>query len=208
MTICFSFITVICLIVNITSFVNSAENMSFILSHGVVPDVVDVSPTEAVHVSYDSGVNVNQGNELTPTQVKNEPIKVNWLAEEGSNYTLCMTDPDAPSRAEPSKREVLHWLVVNIPGNEIKKGEILAEYIGSGAPKGTGLHRYVFLVYQQPGVLTCDEPRISNRSREGRINFSIRNFAVKYNLGQPVAGNLFQAQYDDYVPKLHEQLSG
>ena len=46
------------------------------------------------------------------------------------------------------------------------------------------------------------------RSREGRINFSIRNFAVKYNLGQPVAGNLFQAQYDDYVPKLHEQLSG
>ena len=46
------------------------------------------------------------------------------------------------------------------------------------------------------------------RSREGRINFSIRNFAVKYNLGQPVAGNLFQAQYGDYVPKLHEQLSG
>jgi hypothetical protein len=46
------------------------------------------------------------------------------------------------------------------------------------------------------------------RSREGRINFSIRNFAVKYNLGQLVAGNLFQAQYDDYVPKLHEQLSG
>jgi hypothetical protein len=44
-------ITVICLIVNI-SFVNSAENMSFILSHGVVPDVVDVSPTEAVHVSF------------------------------------------------------------------------------------------------------------------------------------------------------------
>jgi hypothetical protein len=46
------------------------------------------------------------------------------------------------------------------------------------------------------------------RSREGRINFSIRKFALKYNLGQPIAGNLFQAQYDDYVPKLHEQLSG
>jgi hypothetical protein len=57
MTICFSFITVICLIVNI-SFVNSAENMSFILSHGVVPDVVDVSPTEAVHVSFLVGCNL------------------------------------------------------------------------------------------------------------------------------------------------------
>jgi hypothetical protein len=42
-------------------------------------------------VSYDSGVHVDQGKELTPTQVKNEPTKVNWLAEEGSNYTLCMT---------------------------------------------------------------------------------------------------------------------
>ena len=37
---------------------------------------------------------------------------------------LFLVDPDAPSRAEPSKREVLHWLVVNIPGNEIKKGEV------------------------------------------------------------------------------------
>ena len=54
MTICSSFTTVICLIVNI-SFVNSVENMSFILSHGVVPDVVDVSPTEAVHVSFLAG---------------------------------------------------------------------------------------------------------------------------------------------------------
>ena len=44
-------------------------------------------------------------------------------------------------------------------------------------------------------------------SREGRINFSIRKFAAKYNLGQPVAGNFFQAQYDDYVRMLHEQLS-
>ncbi len=45
-------------------------------------------------VSYDSGVHVDQGKELTPTQVKNEPTKVKWLAEEGSNYTLCMTGKD------------------------------------------------------------------------------------------------------------------
>jgi hypothetical protein len=53
-------------------------------------DIEEVS-TFIFQVSYDSGLNVDQGNELTPTQVKNEPTKVNWLAEEGFNYTLCMT---------------------------------------------------------------------------------------------------------------------
>ena len=49
---------------------------------------------------------------------------------------------------------------------------------------------------------------ISSRSRENRMMQSIRKFAEKYHLGQPIAGNLYQAQYDDYVPKLHAQLSG
>ena len=40
------------------------------------------------------------------------------------NDLLIVTDPDAPSRAEPSIREVLHWLVVNVPGNDINKGEV------------------------------------------------------------------------------------
>lgn len=46
-----------------------------------------------------------------------------------------MTDPDAPSRKEPKFREWHHWLVVNIPGNDVKKGETLSEYVGSGPPK-------------------------------------------------------------------------
>ena len=37
---------------------------------------------------------------------------------------MFLSDPDAPSRAEPSKREILHWLIVNIPGNDIKQGEV------------------------------------------------------------------------------------
>ena len=73
---------------------------------------------------------------------------------------------------------------------------------------GTGLHRYVFLVYKQPNRLTPDEKKLTNRSGEGRGQFKIRNFAKKYNLGEPIAGNFYQAQWDDYVPKLYEQLSG
>ncbi|XP_018329658.1 protein D2 isoform X2 [Agrilus planipennis] len=173
--------------------------------HGAVPDVVDKAPTKVLEVSYPSGVKVDEGNILTPTQVK-DPPSVKWQADNNEYYLLCMTDPDAPSRKEPAFREWHHWLIGNIPGNDISKGEVLSEYVGSGPPQGTGLHRYVFLLYKQPGKLTFTEKKLTNRSGDGRGKFSIRNLAKKYNLGDPVAGNLYQAEWDDYVPLLYKQL--
>lgn len=101
---------------------------------------------------------VNLGNELTPTQVKDEPT-LKWDANANEFYTLLMVDPDAPSRANATFREVRHWAVVNIPGDSVDKGDIIAEYRGSGPPKDTGLHRYIFLVYKQPnGKIQTNEP--------------------------------------------------
>jgi len=71
------------------------------------------------------------------------------------------------------------------------------------------LHRYVFLVYKQAsGKLQFDEPRLTNRSGDGRGKQSVSKFASKHALGDPVAGNYYQAEWDSYVPKLYEQLSG
>ncbi len=55
--------------------------------------------------------------------MKNQP-SVKWEADPNSFYTLLMTDPDAPSRAQPEFREWHHWLVVNIPGNNISEGDV------------------------------------------------------------------------------------
>jgi len=174
----------------------------------VVPDVIDLEPPGVIKIKYGLNDEVSFGNELTPTQVQKMPSDISWPTDVGSLYTLCMTDPDAPSRAAPKFREWHHWLVGNIPGCEVRNGDTLSEYVGSGPPEGTGLHRYVFLVYKQPGKMEFDEPRLTNRSGDNRGMFSIRKFALKHNLGVPVAGNFYQAQWDDYVPKLYEQLSG
>jgi hypothetical protein len=172
----------------------------------IVPEVIDQVPKSVLDVQY-GDLKVNLGNTMTPTQVKNPP-KFSWEADSKKLYVLCMTDPDAPSRKDPKFREWHHYLVGNIPGSDISKGDVLSEYVGSGPPEGTGKHRYVFLVYEQPGKLTFDEKRLTNRSGDGRGKFSIRDFAKKYKLGQPIAGNFYQAEWDDYVPKLYEQLSG
>lgn len=54
----------------------------------VLPEVGDI---KELKVSYPlSGVKVDLGNYLTPTQVKDEPT-VEWEAKEGEFYTLLMT---------------------------------------------------------------------------------------------------------------------
>lgn len=95
--------------------------------------------------------------------------------------------------------------VVNIPGNKVSDGEVLTEYIGSAPPKGSGLHRYVFLLFKQPKKLKFDEPYRPNTDGN-RGNFSTEKFIKRYNFEKAVAGNFFQAEYDDSVPAVHKRL--
>lgn len=64
---------------------------------------------------------------MTPTSVKDVP-EVTWEGEPDAYYTLLMVDPDAPSRSNPKNREFRHWLVTNIRGNDVQKGD---EIIGT-----------------------------------------------------------------------------
>lgn len=116
-----------------------------------------------IKVLYPSGVSANLGNVLTPKSVKDTPM-LTWNSENGAFYTLLLVDPDAPSRQNPKFREYRHWLVMNIPGLSIDQGDEVIGYIGSGPPKDTGLHRYIFLIYKQPnGIIQHNELRSTNR---------------------------------------------
>ncbi|CAH1117551.1 unnamed protein product [Phaedon cochleariae] len=160
----------------------------------IVPDVISVAPGKLLEVKYKSNVEVKLGNELRPKQVQEAP-EVKYEADAGDYYTLLLTDPDAPSRKNPTVREFSHWLVVNIPGSKVSEGDNIREYMGSAPPEGTGLHRYVFLLYKQNGKQTFDEPhQVATDGNRGR--FSTAQFAKKHNLGNPIAGNFFQAQWE------------
>uniref|UniRef100_A0A8D2I1Q6 Phosphatidylethanolamine binding protein 4 n=1 Tax=Urocitellus parryii TaxID=9999 RepID=A0A8D2I1Q6_UROPR len=58
-----------------------------------------------------------------------EPIVKFPGALEGATYTLMMVDPDAPSRSEPTKKYWRHWLVTDIKGNDLKKGNIQGQVL-------------------------------------------------------------------------------
>ncbi|KAK4879806.1 hypothetical protein RN001_007952 [Aquatica leii] len=169
----------------------------------VIPDVIDKKPNTVLHVTYNKDIKVNEGNVITPTNVKDRPV-VYWNSEDDSFYSLVMTDPDAPSRENPELREWHHWLVVNIPGNNIQQGETLSEYIGAGPLQDTGLHRYVFLLYKQPQKISFNEEKLTNCSADGRGNFCVKDFANKYHLGDPVAGKFFKENSVDSLTLINK----
>uniref|UniRef100_A0A669PG76 Phosphatidylethanolamine-binding protein 1 n=1 Tax=Phasianus colchicus TaxID=9054 RepID=A0A669PG76_PHACC len=129
---------------------------------------VEQRPAHPLRVKYGSVEIDELGKVLTPTQVQHRPTSIEWDGcDPHKLYTLVLTDPDAPSRKDPKFREWHHFLVTNMKGNDVGSGTVLSDYVGSGPPKGTGLHRYVWLVYEQPKQLACNEPILSNRSAGG-----------------------------------------
>lgn len=173
--------------------------MEKFVSEGVCKDVIDEPPPKILSVKYAGGIDLTPGMQLTPTQVKDKP-EVKFDADPSAFYTLLMHDPDAPSRAEPTSGEIQHWLVVNITGGDVGKGQEMTAYRGSGAPQGTGFHRYVFLMYRQQGKQDFGLPVIPFDKRTGRPKQKVREIITKMGLKELVAGNFFLAEYDDYVP--------
>lgn len=63
-------------------------------------------------------------------------------------------------------------------------------------------------MFKQEGHVTYTGPKIGATTSAGRSNTRVRDLIHKYNLGDPVAGNFYLAQWDSYVPKVYQTLKG
>nr|AAC46472.1 A5 [Drosophila melanogaster] len=173
----------------------------------VIPEILDEPPRELLRIKYDNTIDIEEGKTYTPTELKFQP-RLDWNADPESFYTVLMICPDAPNRENPMYRSRLHWLVVNVPGLDIMKGQPISEYFGPLPPKDSGIQRYLILVYQQSDKLDFDEKKMELSNADGHSNFDVMKFTQKYEMGSPVAGNIFQSRWDEYVPELMKTLYG
>merc|ERR1711994_59422 len=172
-------------------------------SEEITKDMKIKMPPAQLKIKY-GDIEITPGKIMTPTQVQHQPT-LSWDAEPGAFYTIIFSDPDNLSRADPNMREYAHWAVGNVPDNNVAAGETLVTFIGSGPKENTGIHRYVFLVFKQPGKLAFEDVQRLHRHPTERIGHKAAEFAHKFGL-ELVAGNFYQAEYDDYVPSLYEWL--
>ncbi|OXA51403.1 protein D1 [Folsomia candida] len=175
--------------------------MERLLSEEIVPDVVDslpTTPTTTLHVEYND-VKIEYGNQVEIRAVEHGPTSVNWNpADPHAFYSICLTDPDAPTRSDPKMRERVHWLVGNIPGDRWEAGETLIAYVPSCPPKASGLHRYTFVLLRQPGRLDFSGEKKVDNSKELwdlRRSFSIRKWAKKWDC-EVIGANFYVAEWD------------
>ncbi|KAL9234853.1 hypothetical protein vseg_009674 [Gypsophila vaccaria] len=152
----------------------------------VIGDVLDPFTSSVnLRVNY-NGRDVNNGSEFRPSQVVTQPRVQIGGEDLRSFYTLVMIDPDAPSPSNPTIKEYLHWLVIDIPGTT---GATFGnEVVSYESPRPTaGIHRFIFVLFRQLGRQTVYAPG-------WRQNFNTRDFAELYNLGLPVSAVYYNCQ--------------
>jgi len=168
----------------------------------IIPDVIPEStltPTVLFSVTYPSGKEAVLGAELTKEEAGDEPEIVITPLNASSldpTYTLVMTDPDAPSRADPKYRQFRHWVITGLrtPASTSSETENMAAlkprasttpYRAPGPPPGSGFHRYVFLLFEEPAgtelTIPADAPE-HGAALEQRRSWDAMAFGEKYGL--------------------------
>ena len=185
--------------------------------------VDEFSATHALRVSFyarggGGSAGVAEGATLSVAQaalqpfVRLEPVGGAAGGVDGADdalYTLMMTDPDAPSVADPKFSEFVHWVVVNAKRADFaSSGDALVAYHGPSPGPGSGVHRYCLVAYAQPGRIVETELRVGPFSGfPPRRSFKQRAFAAKHGL-VPVASLSLLFEHDAEQPYMAAKIQG
>ncbi|KXN89558.1 Protein D1 [Leucoagaricus sp. SymC.cos] len=131
------------------------------------------------------------------------PTDVSWV--------ITIVDPDALTPQDPSVAQFLHFIgndfVVDSAASGVNddclegptglrnNSAALVEFFHPSPPAGSDPHRYVVLAYVQPDDFAETGLAYFNGTippgTDFREHFNITDFAVKTDLGEPIAGNFF-----------------
>lgn len=169
-------------------------------------------PSVFLQVEFPSGASVQLGNEVTPARGVEAP-SISFVPENpegGDTFALLAFDPDAPSREDQKFGPWRHWIIGGLKPSTLDEISALAEsgtkgtslvksteealtpWVGPSPGAGTGLHRYLFLLYRQTQPLLPLEEQsvVKSNERVDRRNFDVAAY-VKENQLELVGANFF-----------------
>ncbi|KAL6445202.1 hypothetical protein ACFW04_002227 [Cataglyphis niger] len=163
-------------------------------------------PIVPLDISYelkdDKLARAYNGNVIKPSEASNAP-NVEYNAEDGSLWTLIMTTPDG--NLTSADNEYCHWFIGNIPGNRVKEGEELIDYMRPIVSYGIGYCRYIFVLYKQDCHIDFSEykrtkPCLNLEER----NWKTLEFYRKYQDQMTPAGLVFfQSDWDSSLKEFY-----
>lgn len=113
-------------------------------------------------------------------------LQVSWDSAPGALHTLLMYDPDNPYPQSPSGSPFVHVLVVNIPDNDISRGNVVLPYTPPAPPADSDPHRYIFQLYRQQRAIQTHALR-APAPITSRYRYPLESFLAQNNLRDLVA---------------------
>ncbi|CAH2076466.1 unnamed protein product, partial [Iphiclides podalirius] len=127
-----------------------------------------------------------------------EKPQVTYEADKSTLYTLVLSSLDG--HLHENDKEYVHWLVANIPGNSFKEGDTIVDYLRPFPLKGTGYHRYVFVLYKQNEKVSYDVHKVTSSSPLEDRTFQTREWYQKYqDVITPTGLAFYQSDWDSTV---------
>nr|XP_023692655.1 39S ribosomal protein L38, mitochondrial isoform X1 [Paramormyrops kingsleyae] len=157
-------------------------------------------PRVMLRIAYGNspGTHVHYGNHVTPTEALAAP-HVNYESDPDALWTLLLTSPD--EHLHDNEGEYVHWLVGNIPGDAVHLGEELCQYLPPLPVKGTGFHRFIFILFKQDGPIKFQEDRrpAPFHNLNQRTFKTLEFYRAHQDSMTPAGLAFFQSQWDDSV---------
>ncbi|KAI0018503.1 phosphatidylethanolamine-binding protein [Xylariomycetidae sp. FL0641] len=173
----------------------------------IIPTVIpDFTPSLFLSASWSDDTSASLGNEVSVDAVQDSPRlrlrRPSSSSADETSYAVALTDPDAPSRANPEWAEICHWLVTNVTSSSSSSSATdLMPYKPPGPPPETGAHRYVFLAFAAANGtavarLNLTAPADRKHWGYGEPGMGVWAWAEENGL-EPVAANFVYAQNEE-----------
>uniref|UniRef100_G3MM66 Large ribosomal subunit protein mL38 n=1 Tax=Amblyomma maculatum TaxID=34609 RepID=G3MM66_AMBMU len=139
---------------------------------------------------------VHCGNIILPSEATKAPT-VKFHSEPDMLWTLVLTSLD--SHLLENDKEYLHWFIGNIKGNQVLTGDVVCDYLQPFLPRGTGYHRFVFVLYKQEGLIDYSKQKLSaNSTSLKERTFKTYDFYKEFeNMLTPAGLAFFQCTWED-----------
>ena len=128
---------------------------------------------------------VVSGQFLTPQETIDNPIVSLSGLDTNKEDCLIMYDPNGVAGNH------IHWIVDYIPGNNFNEGIKVFEYKQPTPPKGSGIHNYVFSLYE-----SSSNKQIYNMLNDNNRTIELDYLLVQLNItGEPIYTKKFISEY-------------
>lgn len=174
--------------------------LSISFNNKTVPNGTHIPRAEAQSapsIVWSSAPSAASTSQATPTDASTHTGTMG--TDTGKKYIHVNIDLDAPFVGFPFLAPILHFLQKDVTVENASTSPLsskvppVVSWVAPGPPPGSGPHRYVSLLYEQPEGFNAKGEIIpeAGLSRTARMRFDFAAFEKKAGLGKPVAGGYF-----------------